>query len=230
MEKPVLNTHRDWKHHNALRDHKIVLATLGCGMEVALDPTGIQFGWKESMAPWSAYQKHRVYKGTSSRDLESELADIECVQSTAVLLNPLVTAGVLPDGTVVKRKGRMLMETVVLSLQRQLKERFGGVTEFLRLKGGEFTTAQTAVVEAAKRGLTMLAGEINLGAEATTILVPAGGSGGSNNLQADMEMVIIWFNRSDGKAARGDVEKLRRLWTARWDEVIGLGLPPAPAN
>lgn len=204
--------------------HEVFLATLPCGMTMALDPTGMQFGWKEHISPWSSYKKHRVHHITGQSYLGPNSNGLQDLQGKKDLEMMALMGIVPPDLTSKDREEQRLMETVVRSLEAQIKERFGGVTEFLRLKGGDFATAQTAVVEAAKRGLTMLADEINAGAEMRMIRVPSPvGSSGGQKTGSGTE--IIWSKKRAKQIAGGDEVKLRRLWKARWDHVVGLELP-----
>jgi hypothetical protein len=229
MHKPVHISNGDWDEHNALMGHEVFLATLPCGMAVVLDPTGMQFGWKEHISPWSSFKKHRVHLVTGQKYLGPNSTGLQDPESMFGGNHEMMRMmGVVPELHFKDRKEQRLMETVVLSLESQIKERFGGVTEFLRLKGGEFAAAQTAVVDAAKRGLTMLADEITNGAEMKMIRAPSAASGSSDTQKSGSGVEIIWSRKRDKRIAGGDDGRLRRLWKARWDHVVGLELPNEP--
>src|SRR5690242_14036979 len=95
MERPVHITHADWDEHNALLGHEIILATLACGMTVVLDPTGIQFGWKDHTSPWLAYKEHRVHHVVSIKDLGPNTSGLQDLDSPEN--NPLASVfGLVP--------------------------------------------------------------------------------------------------------------------------------------
>jgi hypothetical protein len=114
MHKPVHTTHADWDEHNALMVHEITIATLSCGMTVAIDPTGVQYGWKENISPWSVYKEHRVnYVCDAAKDLQPDTAGLYDLNRLG-LRGPRV---VLPAGMAsVEDDEQFLMETVVSSL------------------------------------------------------------------------------------------------------------------
>jgi hypothetical protein len=229
MDKPVHISYTDCDKLNALVGHEIILATLPCGMIMALDPTGMQFGWKECISPWSAYLEHRVYHIGDTKDIGPDSVghqELDYNQAIATL----TLAGVIPaDHISTKRLEQRLMETVVLSLQSQIKARFGGVKEFLQLKGSKYTAAAAAFVAAAKRGLTVLADEINGGAE-IKVIQPPSPPGSSNTKSGDEQKEIIWSSTRDRRIGNGDVNKLRRLWKIRWDKEVGIDWPQPEGN
>ena len=110
------------------------------------------------------------------------------------------------------------METVVTSIESQIKARFGGLADFLRLKGPEFETARGAVAAAATRGLTMLAGEINSGVQPRVIQQGGGGR------------EIVWVKSTLANVGNGHSQRLERLWKARWDKVVDITLLPGEAE
>jgi hypothetical protein len=184
---------------NSLTAHEIVVVALPCGAEFALDHTGIQYGWREKMAPWASYERHRAHHVVERETMGP---------TTPGTHDPL-------DG----KAGKALMSTVALGLHDQLEARFRGVERFLQLKESEFGAAQAAVVAAAKRGLTMLAGEmIDSATRSFIIRSPSGGEG--------IRPEIYWSNEEDKKATKRDAEKLRLRWKARWDKVMDITLPP----
>lgn len=209
VEKPVHCAYQDWDEYNSLMGHEIILASLPCGMTVALDSACIQFGWKEKISSWSAYKEHRVNHITRAKDLSPTTAGSTDDPSIHLL-------GLMRGANWRNNTELLLMETVVLSLTSQLKSRFGGVKNFLRLKDPGFTLARTAIVAAAKRGLTMLADEINNSAE-PRILDPSDSGRRSAAGQKSSEKDIFWFMNRRMNVAD---ERLHRVWKARWDPVI----------
>lgn len=54
--------------------HVLVRITLGCGLQFAFDPAGAQYGWREALSPWPAFQGHRVrlLRGLSTLMMQDE--------------------------------------------------------------------------------------------------------------------------------------------------------------
>jgi hypothetical protein len=221
MHKPVHITHPDWDEHNALMVHEITIATLSCGMTVAIDPTGIQYGWKETISPWSTYKEHRVgYICDAAKALHPDTAGLYDLDRLGVR-SP---RDILPASmTSEENNEQLLIETVVLSLTSQLKRRYGGVKEFLALKEGEFALARIAVVEAAERGLTMVADEIRNAAQPRIVVLRHPAPGGSFRDEKE----ILWFKTQHANLPG---ERQHQLWKSRWDQVISIRLPSASAN
>ncbi|KAK4031695.1 hypothetical protein C8A01DRAFT_41852 [Parachaetomium inaequale] len=211
-------THPDWNEVSAFLGHEVILDTLPCGKSVVLDPTGIQFGWKEHIAPWPAYHAQRVYHIIEVKDIGPGTPGIQDAAGNESLGRISLMAGVPPENATRNCKEQLVMETVVSSLESQIKTHFGGVTDFLRLKGAEFEAARAAVVAAAQRGLTMLASEVNSSAYSRAVQRVGGGRG------------IIWVKNGLGNVARKHNEKPQRLWKARWDKVVDITLPMAEAE
>ncbi|KAK4031694.1 hypothetical protein C8A01DRAFT_41851 [Parachaetomium inaequale] len=198
MERPV-KVQDIFTSINSLGGHEVVVVALPCGAEFALDHTGLQYGWKEKMVPWASYYRHRAY----------HVVDRETMGPTTPGTHDPLEGGA----------GKALMSTVALGLHDQLDARFGGVERFLQLKESKFRDAQAAVVAAAKRGLTMLAGEMINSATRSFIIHPPSGVEG-------IRPEIYWSNEQDKKVANGDAEKLRLRWKARWEKVMDITLPP----
>jgi hypothetical protein len=218
MHKPVHITHPDWDEHNAIMVHEITIATLSCGMAVAIDPTGIQYGWKENISPWATYKEHRVnYICDAAKDLHPHTAGLYDLDRLGVRsLRDILPASMAS----VENDEQLLMETVVMSLTSQIKRRYGGVKEFLQLKEGEFARARIAVVEAAERGLTMVADEIRNAARARIIVLRHPGPGGSFRDEKE----IIWLKPQHANMA---IASQHQLWKSRWDQVVSISLPSA---
>lgn len=67
MHKTVLLVQGQCVMFNSLYRHHPLRITLPCGLQFAFDPTAAQYGWKEIIAPWEAYLKHRAHN--SIRDV-----------------------------------------------------------------------------------------------------------------------------------------------------------------
>lgn len=250
IERPVHISHPKFDELNSFMHHEIVLATLPCGTAMALDATGAEFGWKETVSPWISYQQSRVghieyvetvqpkplagakfVKPDIGSGFTHSLGSVPehvrgLVESVAGLK---ITKGTSPDGFV--------MEAVVRALVPQIQARYGGVKGLLQLTESEFAAARTAVVAAAKRGLSLLVDEART----------------SPHDYFWNRVALIWDSSeqdqqqaAEPRAARGrgartssavrdsflggleifrDSETGRRLWKARWDKTVKIEMP-----
>lgn len=222
MHRPVHIIQGDWHDHNALTVHEIAVATLPCGMTVALDATGMQFGWKENISPWSTYKQHRVNYICKENDLAPDSPGLQEDESFG---GPRDLTNARALGMAVTEKHeQLIMETTVMSLTSQIKTRYGDVKNFLRLKENEFIPARTAVLAAAKRGLTMLADEMGNSALPKRLVLrsPAPREAFTTGRAGDMD--LIWCRSQDANAP---VERQNRRWKARWEPVIKVEFPRA---
>jgi hypothetical protein len=160
-------------------------------MIVVLDPTGMQYGWKEHISLWSTYEEHRVHWIGESMVLGPGCTGIQHSENHEGVAELVQRGFISPDRHSEDCEEQRLMETVVLSLHSQIKARFGGVNPFLQLKGADYAAAAAAFTAAAKRVLTMLAGEINNGAE-IKIIGPPSTDGNANTGQGCNQTEIIW--------------------------------------
>ncbi|KAL2022251.1 hypothetical protein VTK56DRAFT_5861 [Thermocarpiscus australiensis] len=135
---------------NSLNLHEISVVKLPCGVEMALDPTCAQYGWKENISLWSSYRKHRVLEVVERKPLKPEDPTSRIARAAdgfGVLRNEM-TDELSPMSLVV--------EKMVSKLLPQIKDRFGGIAGFLQLKETVFKGAQADVVAVAKQGLSNL--------------------------------------------------------------------------
>lgn len=63
MRRTVLRLQGEERSFSALCLHHPLRLTLPCGLQFAFDPTGMQFGWKETLVPWDLYLEKRVHNG-----------------------------------------------------------------------------------------------------------------------------------------------------------------------
>lgn len=70
--KTVLITYPDGKHDFAfMYFHLVLRITLPSGLRFAFDPTGLQNGWQEYLAPWDEYEQHRIHFIKDIRTIDS---------------------------------------------------------------------------------------------------------------------------------------------------------------
>jgi hypothetical protein len=225
IDVPVHIAHGDWAEFSSTHMHQVVRATLPCGLRLAIDPAGLEMGWKELMAPWAAFSNHRVHRVHESEVVQPQPAGY------ATVANHFKIKNVASCPEMKGWKGK-IVETVAHRLNKQLEIAPIGanVAKFLRLPETQFTVCRAAFVEAAKRGVSVLARDAQAGAKPSCVIPDwAERTKISKKWQiplvgADMDM--IWYAERDvlglGRS-RGDVAAEAM---ARWIEVMRFGRMP----
>jgi hypothetical protein len=186
IERPVHFIHQDWDILNSMQGHEVIRVTLACGNMVVLDPTSMQFGWKENFAPWTSYRKHRI----------SHISLIETATKPPASQFSRSDLSKTPTVTTAASSKEMIAQTVVLDLLNKIKKRFGEVSALLRLKEGEFTAARTAVAASAHRGLSMVMEEFEEFYHEIVYHNPI--TNGISTGQEDWEgMEVVWCSTRD---------------------------------
>ncbi|KAI0012185.1 hypothetical protein F4779DRAFT_634728 [Xylariaceae sp. FL0662B] len=57
--RPTCVVDQGTRMSNMFKHHSVIRATVYSGEQFAIDLTGAQFGWRETLAPWEAYKTHR---------------------------------------------------------------------------------------------------------------------------------------------------------------------------
>lgn len=60
MDRPVHVIHPKVYEFSSMAGYNVLRTILPSGMQIAIDPTALQMGWKEVMTPWLPYVNHRV--------------------------------------------------------------------------------------------------------------------------------------------------------------------------
>jgi hypothetical protein len=200
--------------YSTLFGHEAYRVELLSGVSVVLDQMAARLGWMEHIAPWDWYHKHRVHGNVLKEKLPPQ---------------PPGSRFAVPDSFQPGKVGvgeALIVETVVLDLLPQLQDIFGGVQRFLWLDDAKFTTARAAVVDAAKRGLSRLAEELN---DTTRVPIrhnPVRDIGPDGRRCTDGPAKgIFWHNEEDRNLTGRDYAKLRKRWEARWNQVVKIKMP-----
>ncbi|KAK4205423.1 hypothetical protein QBC40DRAFT_249016 [Triangularia verruculosa] len=58
--RPVLEIQDEDARLNTAVAHCVILVELDCGLQFVLDPTAAQYGWAETILPWTTFKKYRM--------------------------------------------------------------------------------------------------------------------------------------------------------------------------
>ncbi|KAL1839635.1 hypothetical protein VTJ49DRAFT_1296 [Mycothermus thermophilus] len=214
MHRPVCFSSTYHDYHASLECHEVLVATLPCGTNFVLDPTGIRYGWKEVVAPESLYMSSRMHTLSTWLNMGPDVGSFH-TDDEAFLTPPPTFA-------------TDMMKTVVDSLQRQIDKKYGSVHALLGLGNAEFAGAREAIAAAAKKGFDFLADEIARSAVPKDSILNSGGV--SMRPWANKDLEVIWY-----RTRRSNVESmpdwlLTKVWRARWKRVIAVEWPQDAAE
>ena len=202
----------------SLNPHTAVVVKLPCSVMMVLDPTALQFGWKETLASGYHYLNHRINIAAF------RTTDPEPQPPGSQFVTPQLpeTPSFKPTRKEPDLRWEFVMDTLVISLLPQIDARYGGVKNLLKLNASDFTAARTAVLDAAKRGLRKLGDEVDLGAK--QIIFPKSTARDDPSEMQDYEKVeVVWCPEEVCNLAQKSpavAERVRHAWKARWEEVV----------
>ncbi|KAK3942826.1 hypothetical protein QBC46DRAFT_339077 [Diplogelasinospora grovesii] len=113
-EVQVLGWDETIHEYNALMSHEISLLTLPSGTQVVFDPSAAQYGWREHVAPWDAYQHHRIYDIERREELDRQ-----------IIPDLLQIPHDIDQADTSERAQRQLFAAVSIAFNGQLAKRWG---------------------------------------------------------------------------------------------------------
>jgi len=109
MSRPVQIASQHFNEFSALNAHEVLKITLPGGAQFAVDFTGLQMGWRDTIVPWETYQRRHVHRIHVDVTANPGLGDdTDAVQTDAIIYPIEAMALGIKD----ERQTR-LMETVV---------------------------------------------------------------------------------------------------------------------
>lgn len=220
MDKPVHIIHPDFDEFSSFALHDIIRVILPCGLRYAVDPTGLQMGWSDSLIPWDSYARRRIHR------LDSITEAMPRPPGYTIIASQRTGS----DAPAVKNSVRgSLMETVAQGVNKQidLAGWHASVKRLLGLSEPNFSTCRDAVIAALKRGLDSCADDIRAGAQPFCPVprdidtLPE-----SQIHEACLCLDMLWRTNADLVAANGDRGLLHNIVKRRWERVVRLGRLP----
>ncbi|KAK1763505.1 hypothetical protein QBC33DRAFT_598386 [Phialemonium atrogriseum] len=139
---------------NSFRNHEIIRVALPSGVQAAIDPTGIQFGWRDYLTPWSAFARHRIHR------IKEEAPCRSIHQDRVLPTGPLGVSQTAWRGPTcaARRRERESSNRSRLLGKRGMDGGYGGVSGLLRLKDSSFSKARTVLLSRVKDVINKQAG------------------------------------------------------------------------
>ncbi|MDF2434822.1 MAG: hypothetical protein JWP44_4453 [Mucilaginibacter sp.] len=182
---------------------------------MVIDPTSAQFGWREIVAPWQSYEKHRIYKVNMTKVLSPRMLGCCIIDEH---FNDRQTAA-----------DRML-EILANGLNKQLERRSKpGILALLQLSNHDFALSRDAFVTASNRGISHLVQEINQKARPTSLYPLGFKIKGPLDLPVARKLVDA-FHVTEEEIKKAEPKLMTRtelqMASARWNKIIELGDMP----
>lgn len=137
---------------NSFRDHEVIRVTLPSVVHAAIDPTGIQFGWRDYLTPWSAFARHRIHR------IKGEAPCRSIHQDRILPTGPLGVSQTAWRGPTCSWRERESSNRSRLLGKGGKDGGYGGVPGLLRLKDSSFSKARTVLLSRARDVINKQAG------------------------------------------------------------------------
>jgi hypothetical protein len=215
VAQPIRMIHTDRDEFNNLALHEVVHATLPCGLQFALDPTGLQLGWKHSIVPWSTYCQRHIHKLHEHR---------------SAVLNPVAIGHLTVTNCLNNKKPKLMRECMVEVVAHALASQLGytkldmNVRKLLRLSKKDFAAASSIMTAVAKRGLSHIVEQFTQDNAAprcfwpSELLFKSTSPDREEQVRLACGLVRLYFGRKDESEDKMDCD--------RWIEVMALGPLP----
>jgi len=215
MTLPVRLNHDKFNLFSALSCHDVIRATLPCGAQYAIDPTGLQLGWKHTTTLWEAYAAERIRRIELIEVVHLEPAGSRTVSAMIQGQDPKFNelAATNPLGA--------LFDTVVHGVNKMILQRGTDIQTICKLKDPSgFASCRAKIVGSFKRGIDQFVHDRELGAWPLLYLPPLNGSDPTAMLR---QLNMLWYTRTDLDDANGSREVLKANVRRRWHQILDLG-------
>lgn len=216
VAQPIRLIHTNMTEFNNFKVHTVVRATLPCGLQFALDPTCLQFGWKHLIVPWETYVRRHVHS----------LRESETVLLKQLSIGYLNIAHSQRKKPVPMHMREFMVEDVAHALTRQLGVGMAHVEirKLLHLNKSDFSTSSAAIISAAKRGLSFILKQIGEGATPRCswpdeVQMQSFSPDSEEKVRLACEMVYLYF------CAKEELEDHKVVWE-QWFSVMDIGVAP----
>lgn len=204
--------------------HLVFRLTLPSGLRFAFDPTGAQNGWQEYLAPWDAYEKHRIHFFKNIRTLDAWGPE----QRMSELNRESLSTGEYLVEMKESQRFRLAFMTVVVEGCLRLKLPGRGMEELLhRLPDDRFEAARQSLVKTAVEKLRSYAKKIDTGPMEKLYHAPDYQIYMTQNSKQFHSLQKVWFTEAEYRELLGDGSdrsKLNRSWSDRLDKVVVEGM------
>lgn len=200
--------------------HSVFRLTLPSGLKFAFDPTGAQNGWEENLAPWDAYEQHRVHFIKHIRTLDAWGPE----RCKSELDRESLSNGELEVDMKISQQARIAFMAVVVDGYLELELPGKGMEELLhRLPDGRFETIRELLVKTVMENLRRCQRNVDAGPTEKLYHGPDSQIYLTQNSKQFHSLQKVWFTEAEYRGLLGDGSddsKLKRAWSDRLEKVI----------
>ncbi|OIW23223.1 hypothetical protein CONLIGDRAFT_686662 [Coniochaeta ligniaria NRRL 30616] len=224
MTQPVRVVWDDVDEFMALSHHEVIRATLRCGVEYAIDPTGLQMGWKHSITPWEVYSAQRIHRIESTEVVTPQPPGYTIV-SSIIGQTQDIHKSQSPRAAVIETVSHAVSKLLDLRSSKCGEAR---IQQVLQLKPVDFAVCRANIMASFKRGIDRAVQDYKAGAKPTAV-VPAHLRPMNVPLAVLMMCDLIdmlWYTEQDLAAARGDLTVVQEVVRRRLHKLLDFGPLP----
>lgn len=204
----------------AMYFHLVFRLTLPSGLTFAFDPTGAQNGWQEYLAPWDAYEEHRIHFIKNIRTLDAWGPK----QRMSELNRESLSNGEYLVEMKESQRCRLAFMTVTVEGYLKLELPGRGMEELLhRLPDDRFESVRESLVETTVENSKRYAQKIDEGPTEKLYHAPDSQIYMTQNSKQFHALQKAWFSDAEYRELLGDGSdrsKLNRSWSDRLDKVV----------
>lgn len=198
--------------------HLVFRLSLPSGLTFAFDPTGAQNGWQENLAPWDAYEQHRIHFIRNTRTLDAWGPE----QRNRELERKILSSGELEVEIKLGQQFRLAYMAGVVDGYLKLKLPGKGMGELLhRLSDDRFEAVKKSLVNTAMENLRRYQREIDTGPTEKLYLDSDFQVYLTQTSKQFHSLQKVWFAEAEYKGLLGDGSddsELKRAWSDRFEK------------
>lgn len=199
--------------------HSVFRLTLPSGLRFAFDPTGTQNGWQENLAPWDAYEQHRIHFIKNIRTLDAWGPE----RCKSELERESLSNGELEVDMKICQQSRLAFMAVIVDEYLKLELSGKGMEELLhRLPDGHFEAVRKSLLNTVTDNLTRCQRDVDAGPTEKLYHGPDSQIYLTRNAKQFHSLQKVWFTEAEYRELLGDGSddsKLKRAWSDRLEKV-----------
>ncbi|KAI1108538.1 hypothetical protein F5Y14DRAFT_459480 [Nemania sp. NC0429] len=207
------NAHRptcDMRHgqvrNSMYSEHTVLRATLHSGEQMAIDITGVQFGWRETVAPWKIWSSHRVAGKSCPQPFGS-------AQRMQDMLYPFAASQFIQLS---ESQRLSLAHKMELAIQKKMKDNMApSVGELYRLDNAAFASCKQAMLSGAEEALKNGLRELHESKVGLCYIDARGEWRATTTKQQAEALEGVWLTDEDIRKAKARGTDLRVIYQMR---------------
>ncbi|KAK6863670.1 hypothetical protein PG995_000198 [Apiospora arundinis] len=192
-----------------LKNHYLLRVKLPSGEDVAVDLTGAQFGWKEPVSPWAAWEDQRAY-GAVTTHYRGYISDSKEDQDEKYKIASTWYGKVRPvwEGQI-----KAMLGAIVGTIKKQQPGTNGSVAKFLRSR--DYDDARSEMMKAARKSLAACLHEVLVSNTMRMYWTPEWEYQVTVTKAQSEHLKKVWLSDAEYEENKHDVSLLNDIWMRR---------------